>query len=213
MLDPARVQKELHELSKDATVTGITVKPAGDTLAHLVGSIAGPIDTPYEGGTFLIDIVLPAYIHLSSVCKSFNFTRLNILSAPLLDPELVALSRARHPNISSQNGAICLDILKDQWSPALNMKTALLSLQALLSAPEPKDPQDAVVAQQYLREYKTFVGTARYWTEAFAMMASVGIDEKVQKLTEMGFPEALVRSTLEDVNGDENLALEKLCMG
>ena len=46
-----------------------------------------------------------------------------------------------HPNISSQTGAICLDILKDKWSPALTIKTALLSLQALLSAPEPDDPQ------------------------------------------------------------------------
>jgi ubiquitin-conjugating enzyme (huntingtin interacting protein 2) len=27
----------------------------------------------------------------------------------------------------------------------------------------------------------------------------------------MGFPEDLVRSTLKSVNGDENLALEKLC--
>ena len=46
-----------------------------------------------------------------------------------------------HPNVSSANGAICLDILKDQWSPALTLKTALLSLQALLSSPEPADPQ------------------------------------------------------------------------
>jgi ubiquitin-conjugating enzyme (huntingtin interacting protein 2) len=38
--------------------------------------------------------------------------------------------------------------LKDQWSPALTLKTALLSVQALLSAPQPDDPQDAVVAQQ-----------------------------------------------------------------
>lgn len=110
----------------------------------------------------------------------------------------------RHPNISSQNGAICLDILKDQWSPALTLKTALLSLQALLSAPEPDDPQDAVVAQQvlpflffffgwmivplicfnsailqYLQNHPTFVATAQYWTEAFAKRTSVGIEEKV----------------------------------
>ena len=46
-------------------------------------------------------------------------------------------------------GAICLDILKDQWAAAMTLRTVLLSLQALLAAPEPDDPQDAVVARQY----------------------------------------------------------------
>jgi ubiquitin-conjugating enzyme (huntingtin interacting protein 2) len=94
---------------------------------------------------------------------------------------------------------------------------------------------------QYLRDYPTFAATARYWTEAFAKSASTGMEEKVltmlahyfivcvkpvhvdepfclrgvqvQKLVEMGFPEDLVRSTLKSVDGDENLALEKLCSG
>lgn len=43
--------------------------------------------------------------------------------------QLPRLSRVWHPNVSSASGAICLDILKDQWSPALTLKTALLSLQ------------------------------------------------------------------------------------
>ena len=42
-----------------------------------------------------------------------------------------------HPNMSSQTGAICLDILKDEWTPALSIRTALLSIQALLTAAEP----------------------------------------------------------------------------
>ena len=53
----------------------------------------------------------------------------------------IASCTCRHPNISSQTGAICLDILKDEWSPALTLKTALLSLQALLASPAPDDPQ------------------------------------------------------------------------
>ena len=59
-----------------------------------------------------------------------------------------------HPNISSVTGAICLDILKDQWAAAMTLRTVLLSLQALLAAPEPDDPQDAVVARQYQVRFK-----------------------------------------------------------
>lgn len=57
-----------------------------------------------------------------------------------------------------------MDILKDQWSPALTMKTALISLQALLCAPEPDDPQDAVVANIYKTNRVEFDNTAREWT-------------------------------------------------
>ncbi|KAF3786988.1 Ubiquitin-conjugating enzyme E2 27 [Nymphaea thermarum] len=192
MIDTSRVQKELVEIERDRKTLGVSIKLHGDDLTHLCGTIAGPLETPYEGGIFLIDIRLPA-------------------AYPFEPPKMQFITKVWHPNISSQNGAICLDILKDQWSPALTLKTALLSLQALLSSPQPDDPQDAVVAQQYLRDYSTFVGTARYWTETFAKRSSLGIEEKVQKLMEMGFTETQVRAALESTGGDENMALEKLC--
>ena len=91
--------------------------------------LEGPADTPYEGGQYAVDIVLGDQY-------------------PYEPPKMRFKTKIWHPNISSQTGAICLDILKDQWSPALSIKTALLSLQALLCAPEPKDPQDAEVAKQ-----------------------------------------------------------------
>ena len=77
-------------------------------------------------------------------------------------------TRIWHPNISSDSGAICLDILKNEWSPALTVRTALISLQALMSAPEPDDPQDAVVARMYKADYDCFCSTAKYWTETYA---------------------------------------------
>ncbi|PWA50244.1 ubiquitin-conjugating enzyme 27 [Artemisia annua] len=194
MVDFSRVQKELQECNKDINVSGISVNPKSDNLSNLIGTITGPVGTPYEGGTFKIDIDLPG-------------------GYPFEPPKMKFATKVWHPNISSQSGAICLDILKDQWSPALTIKTALLSIQALLSAPAPDDPQDAVVAQQYLKDYQTFANTARYWTESFAKTSSAGVEEKVGKLAEMGFPEALVRTTLEAVGGDENLALEKLLSG
>lgn len=60
MVDFARVQKELQDCNKDFEVSGIKVSPKGEiNLAHLLGTIPGPIGTPYEGGTFKIDITLP----------------------------------------------------------------------------------------------------------------------------------------------------------
>lgn len=50
------------------------------------------------------------------------------------------------PNID-RLGRICLDILKDKWSPALQIRTVLLSIQALLSAPNPDDPLANDVAE------------------------------------------------------------------
>lgn len=132
-------------------------------------------------------------------------------SYPFEAPKMRFITKVWHPNVSSANGAICLDILKDQWSPALSIKTAMLSLQALLSTPEPNDPQDAVVAKQYLDSYEEFVKHAKEWTAKYA--SENRKDEKEEKLKEMGFGEAAVRNALSRAAGDEQQALELLLTG
>lgn len=189
--DAARVQKELVEIERDKA-SGVGIEMNGDNLGNLVGLIKGPESSPYDGGIFKVDIeITPSY--------------------PFEPPKMRFITKVWHPNVSSQNGAICLDILKDQWSPALTLKTALLSVQALLSSPEPDDPQDAVVAKQYINEQETFRSTARYWTEAFAKV--VKDDDKVTRLVEMGFAEGDAKAALAKCGGDENAALEQLCGG
>jgi len=114
-----------------------------------------------------------------------------------------------HPNISSDSGAICLDILKNEWSPALTVRTALISLQALMSAPEPDDPQDAVVAKQYKESRDEFTKTAKFWTDTYAAGLE-SADAKVKKLMEMGFDEQACKDALKKCNGSDNAALEQL---
>ena len=65
-------------------------------------------------------------------------------------------------------GAICLDTLSSAWSPVLTIKSALLSLQSLLSTPEPKDPQDAEVAGMLTRNPREFERVAHEWAVKYA---------------------------------------------
>ena len=107
---------------------------------------------------------------------------------PFEPPQMRFITKIWHPNISSQTGAICLDILKDAWSPALTIKTALLSIQALLSAAEPTDPQDAQVAKMYLHDQTQFLNTARFWTESYAKQTETDNTAALSRLMDMGFP-------------------------
>jgi ubiquitin-conjugating enzyme E2 N len=82
-------------------------------------------------------------------------------------PKVRFLTRIYHPNIDKL-GRICLDILKDKWSPALQIRTVLLSVQALLSAPNPDDPLAEGVAKHWKEDEKGAIETAREWTRAHA---------------------------------------------
>ena len=76
------------------------------------------------------------------------------------------------------------------------------------------DPQDAQVARQYLSTPEEFAATAKFWTETYARDASeLESEEKhpaLQRLLDMGFPEADCRQALLDHKGEENAAIEQL---
>ncbi|KAI8895187.1 ubiquitin-conjugating enzyme/RWD-like protein [Globomyces pollinis-pini] len=136
------------------------------------GTFKGPEDTSYAGGTFVVDIVLPD-------------------EYPFKPPKMKFVTRIYHPNISSQTGAICLDILKDAWTPVLTLKTALISLQSLLCDAAPDDPQDAQVAGHYINDRPGFERTAREWTLKYATGEpdpEFGLDQAaIGRMVDMGF--------------------------
>lgn len=155
--------QELRDCRKDRETSGLAVElPDEANLMHWRGTLNGPVGTPYEGGVFSIDIRLPPDYPFvpPKVCVRTSTVALSALltSAPSLH-QMKYETKIWHPNISSETGAICLDILKNEWSPALTVRTggiccppstprnhpimcrfvvaALISLQALMSAPEP----------------------------------------------------------------------------
>ena len=53
----------------------------------------------------------------------------------------------------------------------------MISLQSLLSSPEPKDPQDAVVAQQMIKNPKEFEREARRWAVKYGGAPNTSLGE------------------------------------
>lgn len=87
------------------------------------------------------------------------------LSSPSLQVRF--LTKIYHPNVDKL-GRICLDILKDKWSPALQIRTVLLSIQALMSAPNPDDPLDEAIARQWREDEAGALEQAKEWTRLYA---------------------------------------------
>ena len=159
--------------------------------------------------SFLVPVVVVLFSSSRSLQQGVFVVDIEIKGVyPFEPPKMRFKTKIYHPNVSSQNGAICLDILKDQWSPALTIKTALLSLQALLCSPEPNDPQDAVVAKQFLGDHPLFERTARHWTRTYATPGQE--TEGLTQLLEMGFTREQAQEALDGAAGDLNAAIAAL---
>ncbi|KAH8408898.1 hypothetical protein KR009_003482 [Drosophila setifemur] len=191
----SRIKREFEEVMGSAEILQCAIKVAlvNDSWTELRGEIAGPPDTPYEGGRFVLEIKVPQ-------------------TYPFKPPKVRFMTRIWHPNISSRTGAICLDILKDNWAAAMSLRTVLLSLQALLAAAEPDDPQDAVVGRQFKDAHMMFVQTAGHWTNVYAggPMSFPECDAKVQRLKDMGIDEHDARTVLSQENWNVEKATEFL---
>jgi ubiquitin-conjugating enzyme (huntingtin interacting protein 2) len=129
-----------------------------------------------------------------------------------LNGGFISLFEAYHTEHEYSNFLLCeQDILKDQWSPALTIKTALLSLQALMCSPEPGDPQDAEVAKMYTTNRKEFDKTAKFWTETYASPKSK--EDAITRVCEMGFDRKQAEKALEKHGWDESAAVNELLGG
>lgn len=141
-----RLMNELKDMQNDPPFN-CSAGIVDDDVYHWSAQILGPEDSPYYGGVFELDIHFPS-------------------EYPFKPPKLNFKTRIYHPNIV--NGNICLDILKDQWSPALTISKVLLSLCSLLTDPNPDDPLDIEIAKQYKKNIDEYYNLAKTWTLTYA---------------------------------------------
>ena len=144
-----RIQKELIDLGRDPP-TNCSAGPTDEAQQfHWQATIMGPEDSPYHQGVFFLNIHFPP-------------------DYPFKPPKVTFTTKIYHANINS-NGSICLDILKDQWSPALTISKVLLSISSLLTDANPDDPLVPEIANIYKSDRARHDATAAEWTRRYAM--------------------------------------------
>jgi len=141
-----RLQSELAALLKDPPAN-CSAGPVDDDMYTWEASIMGPTECPYEGGMFRLRIHFPS-------------------DYPFKPPKVSFVTPIYHCNINA-SGGICLDILKDQWSPVLTISKVLLSICSLMTDPNPDDPLVPEIATLLKSDREEHDRRAREWTERY----------------------------------------------
>ena len=115
--------------SQDTEDDGVLATPHDDDIMIWDCVIFGPENSVWENGVFKLEM---------------KFTE----EYPNKPPEVLMKTKVFHPNFYV-NGHICIDILKDQWSPIYDIKSILTSIQSLLTDPNPSSPANVEAAKLY----------------------------------------------------------------
>jgi ubiquitin-conjugating enzyme E2 D len=142
-----RILKEIRDLATSKS-KAYSAQVVNDNVHKWRATIRGPDDTPYAGGVFKLQIVLPP-------------------DYPFKPPNIKFSTKIYHCNIS-KTGGICLDILKDNWSPALTIEKVLLSLITLLECPNPDDPLEPSIADLMKTDGLKYLNNAKAMTDKYA---------------------------------------------
>ncbi|CAH0487697.1 unnamed protein product [Peronospora farinosa] len=140
-----RLTKELAALEQNSP-DWCSVSAVDNDLMHWNAMLAGPENSPYSGGVFNLDLVFP-------------------IEYPFKAPKVRFLTRVYHPNVKSQSGEICADIINENWAPTLNVLHCLTAIKQILEQPDMDNPLEPEIAKQMHENKTDFEKTALEWTE------------------------------------------------
>jgi ubiquitin-conjugating enzyme E2 D/E len=145
MVNLKRVMKEADTIKADKQ---FTVRMDEDNASHWSVDIKGPADTPFAGGTFVLEVTFPD-------------------KYPFQAPDCRMSTKIYHPNVSKE-GLVCLDMLKG-WKSSTTIHKILLAIVSLMTAPDLDNPFDTDIANQLLVDKNKYEETAKLWTTKYAM--------------------------------------------
>ena len=143
-----RINADLNEILRNPPANCSAGPIDNNNLYEWQATILGPRDSPYQDGVFYLNITFPEQY-------------------PFKPPKIKFITKIYHCNINS-SGSICLDILKNEWSPALTISKLLLSICSLMTDPFPDDPLVTEIADLYTNNRKLHDERARTFTLQYA---------------------------------------------
>mmetsp|Transcript_37705 Transcript_37705/g.64996 ORF Transcript_37705/g.64996 Transcript_37705/m.64996 type:complete len:152 (+) Transcript_37705:45-500(+) len=147
----AAANKRLQTEEKDIEASppdDCTAGPIAGDQFHWQAMMCGPENSPYSGGVFFLNIEFPP-------------------DYPFKPPKVHFTTRIYHCNINAAGG-VCLDILKDRWSPALNITKVLETIRELLVTPQTESPLVPEISDLYKSDRQAHDEIARAWTAKYA---------------------------------------------
>lgn len=147
-----RIMKEIKDIAAGNAGShsgeGCHIFPDADDIFLMKALITGPQNTPFVGGTFVLNITCPS-------------------DYPFKPPNVTFETPVYHCNVSDA-GEICLDILRDAWSPALSLSKVVQSVKLLLGNPDPDNALRQWIAEITIMHIKSGGADKRYFDAASA---------------------------------------------
>ncbi|XP_028254928.1 uncharacterized protein LOC114431579 [Parambassis ranga] len=132
----------------------------------------GPPDTPYEKGVFEL------------FCQFGS-------EYPVKPPTVRFVTRIYHCNINTV-GRICHNIFDRNYSSQITMREILDAVYGLLIIPEPQDPLDSILAEEYLTSHDKYEEEAKKQTEQTAGESLENMEKKLVEPVKQSLPPHLI---------------------
>ncbi|SOV03939.1 probable Ubiquitin-conjugating enzyme E2 [Ustilago sp. UG-2017a] len=91
---------------------------------------------------------------------SFKFTFAINNNYPHDPPKVKCTQKIYHPNVDLE-GNVCLNILREDWKPVLNLNSVMVGLQYLFLEPNADDPLNKEAAEDLRKDRSVFASNVR----------------------------------------------------
>lgn len=161
------------------------VETVNDRVGEFLVEFHGPRDSPYQDGTWKVRVKLPD-------------------EYPYDPPSIRFVNRIFHPNIGELSGTVCLDVLRQTWSPMFDLINVFdVFLPQLLLYPNPSHPLNAEAAALMMRDYEGYEKKLKEHCGTYAAAT-----EQAEHV-ESAHPEAEESSSDEEVSDDDYMSADE----